>query len=174
MNIFNFNSLNDLKLYRAKLAIEVYELEEVIRKRRRNGGDIELDSLRVDGLKKILSEINDWLYYMNEKRNMSNGECLNVLLSVLNKDANRYSVKFYNLEKISKVYIVSNDRDITNREFITYDICSVIHNKGDYLDSDSYLKDDYEGMSEEDMDKVNEYMFDRLKKSGKVIVRKKK
>ena len=132
------------------------------------------DNINIDDLKSILDEVNRVLYDLDMMRFMSNRECLSILLNVLNRDDLEYEVKFYDVGNETLVCLVSSEKNISKKKYILYDRCFNIQDKRNYLNQDHYLYYDYFGMNEEDMKKVNNYIFNRYKKNRCLLRVKKK
>ena len=130
------------------------------------------DNIGIYDLKGSLDEVNLVLYEMEQMRFLSNRECLSILLNVLNREHSGYEVKFYDVGNETLVCLVSGD--IGKGHSILYDRCSKIQDKRSYLDKECFLYYDYYGMNEEDMEKVNHYIFGQYKKNKSLSKWKKK
>lgn len=129
------------------------------------------DNIGFYDLKGALDEVNLVLYEMEQMRFLSNRECLRILLNVLNRDNLGYEIKFYDVGNETLVCLVSGD--IGKEHYILYDRCSKIQDKRSYLDKECFLFYDYYGMNEEEMEKVNHYMFSQYKKNRNLLKCKK-
>lgn len=121
------------------------------------------NNIGISYLKSELDKINGWICDMDSMRIMSNRDCLNIILGVLNSDINNYDVVFYDDEEYTYIYIVND-----NEDYILYNKCNKINDREEYLNRKSCLYYDYDGMSNEVSDKISDAILnDYIRKCGK-------